>query len=69
MTTEQSNILTTFRAGQAVSAERALRTLDGLHDLGGAAGRVGSLYVPALPGRRQRQHDGAGSRRRGRRVD
>ena len=36
-----------FRPGQAVSAERVLRTLDGLHETAPSAGPVETLYVPA----------------------
>ena len=49
MMAEESRILTNFRPGQAVSAERVLRTLDGLDEKARSASRVGTLYVPALP--------------------
>lgn len=49
MMAEESRLLSGFRPGQAVSAEHVLRTLDGLHKMAGSAGRVETLYVPAMP--------------------
>ena len=47
MMAEESKIPSSFRPGQTVSAERVLRTLDGLRAMADAAGRVATLYVPA----------------------
>lgn len=49
MVTEESRILSGFRPGETVSAERVLRTLDGLLELTRPADRVETLYVPGLP--------------------
>ena len=49
MSADEPKPLTNFRPGQAVSAERVLRTLDSLDETARSASRVGTLYVPALP--------------------